>query len=351
MSTETQIWGPGYRVFLSHDSKVKTKAARLKCDLESYGISAFLAHTDIHPTEEWQEVIKEALRTMDAFVALLTEEFHNSNWTDQEVGYALCREVPIIPVRLGIDPYGFIGKFQGLSSGWEKAPQEIIKLLMDKHPKMVDAYIETVKQCGSFDDGNHLANMLDALPIFPDKQVRKLVDAFNGNSQVKGSYGFNGTYQSRHGEGLSAHLRRLGKDYDHEIVDDKIIFWNTLHMDLVREILLTIENFDPETSEINLNDYLRKKLMPNWCSKTIYIHIRLVEQNGFLNNKIIIGEDYLISDDTQILTRKGHDFLDSIRAPKTWDKAKKKSLEKFGMLTLESIKETVTEITQKSLTN
>jgi hypothetical protein len=49
---------------------------------------------------------------MDGFVALLTTEFHDSDWTDQEVGYALARRVPIISVRMGRDPYGFLGKFQ-----------------------------------------------------------------------------------------------------------------------------------------------------------------------------------------------------------------------------------------------
>jgi len=111
-SVTKRIWDNDcFRVFLSHKAEVKKEAAILKDKLKFYGISCFVAHEDIHPTKEWQNEIENALHTMDSFVALLTEEFHDSLWTDQEVGFAFGRGVPIISVKLGKDPYGFIGKF------------------------------------------------------------------------------------------------------------------------------------------------------------------------------------------------------------------------------------------------
>ena len=65
------------------------------------------------------EEIDLALRSMHALSALLTPDFHLSDWTDQEVGFALGRGVLVVPVRLGLDPYGFIGKVQGLSGSLE----------------------------------------------------------------------------------------------------------------------------------------------------------------------------------------------------------------------------------------
>ena len=109
---------------------MKCDTATLKDALRYYGISAFVAHEDIHPTKEWQDEIENALSTMDGFVALMTSGFHNSDWTDQEVGYALARAVPIIAMRLERDPYGFLGKFQALTSDWESAPEDIVKLLI-----------------------------------------------------------------------------------------------------------------------------------------------------------------------------------------------------------------------------
>ena len=86
----------------------------LKDELAIFGVSCFVAHKDIQPTKAWQDEIERALANMDGFVALMTVDFHDSDWADQEVGFALARGVPIIAVRLGRNPYGFIGKFQGL---------------------------------------------------------------------------------------------------------------------------------------------------------------------------------------------------------------------------------------------
>jgi hypothetical protein len=111
------IWREDYfHLFLSHVSAHKIAVSKLKHELELRGISAFVAHEDITPSLEWQNEIELALGSMQALAALLTPEFHASNWTDQEVGFALGKGVLVIPVRLGADPYGFIGKVQGISA-------------------------------------------------------------------------------------------------------------------------------------------------------------------------------------------------------------------------------------------
>lgn len=211
---QLRIWGQrGYRVFLSHKAEVKKQAANLKAQLGVFGVSCFVAHTDIHPTKEWQVEIEHALQSMDAFVALMTRDFHDSFWTDQEVGYAFGRGVPIISLRLGSDPYGFIGKFQALSCTWESAPAELIRLLLE-HPGMTSAYIDAVCDCESFDDANTLAAALPAIRVLTDGQAEQLVKAYSGNSQVHGSFGFNGTKPYSYGEGLAAHLTRImGRRY------------------------------------------------------------------------------------------------------------------------------------------
>ncbi len=209
-----RIWGNGgYRVFLSHKAEVKRKAADLKASLERFGITCFVAHEDIHPTKEWQDEIENALVSMDAFVALMTENFHDSMWTDQEVGFALCRGVPIIAVKLGKDPYGFIGKFQALSCQWDTASNEITKLLI-KQPRMLDAYISALEECSSFDEGNTLAEVLPYIDKLTDDQAKRCVSIFNENSEIRGSFGFNGTRSRYYGDGLAAHLSRMtGRKY------------------------------------------------------------------------------------------------------------------------------------------
>jgi hypothetical protein len=218
-----RIWDKNcFRVFLSHKTEVKKETAKLKEKLKVYGISCFVAHEDIHPTREWQNEIENALHTMDSFIALLTDNFHDSLWTDQEVGFAFGRGVPIISLRLGKDPYGFIGKFQALSSSWEDAALEIVKILISKEP-MINAYINAIKQCAKFDDSNKLAEILPFIERLTSSQTENLILAYNENSQVHDSYGFNGKMPRAYGKGLLHHLNRITELKHTLSFDEKIL--------------------------------------------------------------------------------------------------------------------------------
>jgi hypothetical protein len=213
-SDESRIWSENcYRVFLSHKAKVKVETSALKDKLEICGISAFVAHADIEPTKEWQEEIENALETMHAFVALMTEDFHDSKWTDQEVGYALARHVPIIAAQMGLNPYGFIGKFQALPCSWDDAPVSIVKLLI-KQPMMLEAYVNAVSRCKSYENGNLLSTIFPSIKSLTGPQTESLVSSFNDNIQLQGSYGFSGNWPSKFGPGLARHLSRItGNEY------------------------------------------------------------------------------------------------------------------------------------------
>jgi len=218
-----RIWADGqYRLFLSHKSEVKKETAELKTKLGLYGVCCFVAHADIHPTREWQDEIENALATMQGFVALMTEGFHDSNWTDQEVGFAFARDVPIIAARLGRDPYGFIGKFQGLSCTWSSAPEAIAKLLI-KHERMFDAYVSVLKSCPSFEMGNTLSAILPGIQNPTQEQRDALVDAYNANFELRGSFGFNGTRPTAYGKGLIAYLNDWDEQNRFADVDGQIV--------------------------------------------------------------------------------------------------------------------------------
>jgi len=129
-----RIWGKNQilKLFISHQHLDKIFATQLKSLLAKYGIAAFVAHQDIEPTFEWQKEIKRALNTMDVFVALLSPNFRTSNWTDQEIGYAVARNVLMIHVRDGQDPYGFINETQSLSmdiSNVDELAEKIVDII------------------------------------------------------------------------------------------------------------------------------------------------------------------------------------------------------------------------------
>jgi hypothetical protein len=224
---QKRIWGPdGFRLFLSHKAEMKRETALLKGKLQVFGVSCFVAHEDILATQAWQDEIENALASMDGFAALLTKGFHDSDWTDQEVGYALARRVPMIAVRLGKDPYGFIGKFQALTASWDECPEQLVRLLL-KHDRMVNAYVQAARRCTSFGDANTHAKLFPALGHLSTQQIDDLVAAYNESGELKGSFGFNGTNTMYYGSGLVFHLNRLGGQRRFKYATDRLLIEET----------------------------------------------------------------------------------------------------------------------------
>ncbi|HVK38363.1 MAG TPA: toll/interleukin-1 receptor domain-containing protein [Candidatus Kapabacteria bacterium] len=222
-SSLSRIWGDcGYRIFLSHKSEVKRETAAVKQQLARFGCGAFVAHEDVEPTREWVVEIENALASMDCFVALLTEGYHESNWTDQEVGYAVARGVPVISIRLGRDPYGFIGRFQALSATWETAVASVMRLLIEDS-RVFEAYSEALSRCASYERANELAIVLPHLRELSSVQLDRLVTIYNSNEELRGAFGFNGKYPSKYGGGLVTALNRLSKGTQYALVDGCLV--------------------------------------------------------------------------------------------------------------------------------
>lgn len=123
-----------FRLFISHISKDKLKATRLKLCMEKYHISGFVAHEDIHPTLEWQTEIERGLNTMDALISIHTPGFAQSNYTQQELGFAMGRGCKIICLEMGEQPTGFASKHQSLprrSRTAEQIAEEVETLLRE----------------------------------------------------------------------------------------------------------------------------------------------------------------------------------------------------------------------------
>jgi hypothetical protein len=195
--TLTRIWGAGHvRVFLSHKAKYKKQTSQLKEWLGFCGVACFVAHVDIKPTKEWQREIENALQSMDALVALFTEDFHESNWTDQEVGFALGRGVPVTAVCLGKDPCGLIGKRQGLQGcSWKDTGGMAAKIYEVLHERLPDqsrlfegalaAYSGSISFANS---AWKVKNVLSTFDTLTPVQVERVVRALRDNRQNRLSF-------------------------------------------------------------------------------------------------------------------------------------------------------------------
>lgn len=123
-----------FKLFISHLAAHKDRANRMKEALAPHHISGFVAHEDITPTREWQTEIERALFTMDAMLAIHTDGFSNSVWTQQELGVALGRGVKIISLKMDEDPKGFISKNQAVLRRGRNADgvaEEIVTILLN----------------------------------------------------------------------------------------------------------------------------------------------------------------------------------------------------------------------------
>ncbi len=183
------------KVFLSYSTQDKVIAGLIKSFLEPFGVEVFLAHEDIEPSYEWQEVIIEQLKTCNAFVPLLTENFHSSNWTDQETDFALSRQIPIIPIDAGEKPYGFIGKYQAFPFNMKemyKSCLGIIKIISTKlvlGEEFSNSLIEVFGSSNSFNEaGINSELLLEFSPSFTVQQKNDILKLAASNEQIYYSY-------------------------------------------------------------------------------------------------------------------------------------------------------------------
>ena len=132
--------------FLSYSHKNRKLARRLKEGLAEFGIEAFLADDDIGVSEHWRRVILKKLRDCEMFIPILTDAFVESEWTDQEAGFALARGKRVVPLKVDLGPYGFIGAFQALRLNG-KMPTETCWMIMGKSQGSRDSRTESQGKC------------------------------------------------------------------------------------------------------------------------------------------------------------------------------------------------------------
>ncbi|OGV55529.1 MAG: hypothetical protein A2X49_14285 [Lentisphaerae bacterium GWF2_52_8] len=191
------FWAPGhFRLFITHVSAMKNAAHSVKVALAPYQIAGFVAHDDIEPTKEWQAEIESALRTMDTLIAIITPEFMESKWCNQEVGIAIGRGKLVVPIRVGADPHGFLGKYQALtiekSATVNDIAREIFDIVVKHHQsyaRMADALVERLAQSSSFDMAKRTMTLIEQVPNMNHDQVARLVRTIDENLQVEKAFG------------------------------------------------------------------------------------------------------------------------------------------------------------------
>ena len=197
------LWKDSHlRLFVSHLTQHKLVAANLQSSLQRYGIDAFVAHDDIRPSVEWRNELELALSTCDVLIALLHKGFNESEWTDQEIGFAMGRGLPVLSIQFDHLPYGFIGRFQAFN-GSDKSSEVLAKEVFDTllveertRDKLAEALITQFESSNSFKEAKLNINLLEELSTWTQSYSDRIESAMQTNWQVSGSYGVPGKVKS-----------------------------------------------------------------------------------------------------------------------------------------------------------
>ncbi len=203
-----RLWPEGrFRLFLSHVSTHRITVSQLKEALSLRGVASFVAHEDIEPSLEWQHEIELALRSMHGLAALITPDFHPSRWTDHEVGWALGRGVLVVPVRLGTDPYGLMGKIQGVRGALERPKalaESLTRTLLTNSQtfgEMRRAVVNSFAAATSNQMALALGRLLaETITEVTDEEKASLWQACTDNAHVAGAVGVSEAIYSKFGE-------------------------------------------------------------------------------------------------------------------------------------------------------
>jgi len=177
--------------FLSYNSKDKVIAGRVKVCLEQYGVSVFLAHSDLEGGAQWEREIINRIRTCDVFLPFLSSQFKQSQWTDQEAGVAIASSRVIIPLSVkGVKPHGFLARYQAVEFNLEALDQSCRKVLSAMknnkklREKVQNSFIESFVRSDSFIEANQKSELLEDLGPYSGKQVSRILQGYLQNSQI-----------------------------------------------------------------------------------------------------------------------------------------------------------------------
>ena len=197
------IWKRGLvRLFVSHRDEHKAMANKLANALEPYGVSSFVAHDSIQPMTIWQSEILKGLESMEIMLAFVTDDFHDSVWTNQEIGFALGRNIPIVSLKLqGQDPNGFIGKQQALKWSYDsvaEAAPNIYEILADKLGNRERLQTSLVRAFVNSPDYNEAKRRFDRMrnvvSNLSDAELKDIIVGYRENDQLHNAIYLNNKY-------------------------------------------------------------------------------------------------------------------------------------------------------------
>ena len=108
---------------------------------------------------------------------------------------AIGRQVPVIPIRLGTDPYGFVGKYQAVAGAGKIAKiltKEVYDLLWRNSSvtiRLTESLIARFEASESYDQANTLMQIIEKrITSASPEMIERIEKAPRNNSQVRDAF-------------------------------------------------------------------------------------------------------------------------------------------------------------------
>lgn len=187
------FWKSGLaRVFISHRDIYKKEARELSDALSVYGMSCFVAHDTIKPLTTWRNEILKGLQTMEVMLAFITDDFGDSLYCNQEIGYALGKSTPIVSLQLSRKaPPGFISETQAVRASIDRPIEAARKLfpvlgeVLGRERRLDDVLIRNFIASPSYSEAKSRFELMNAhVPQLSPGQEAMIVEGFRDNDQL-----------------------------------------------------------------------------------------------------------------------------------------------------------------------
>jgi len=181
-------------VFINYSVKDEGIVEKIERELSHYPfLKTFRAPKDIIGGAIWEKEIKNKITQCDIMLAILTENYYDSEWPVQEIGVAWMSNKPILPISFkDTPPRGYIKNFQVKNFTYPLNYMEINNiaqmLLPDtEYPEqIIDELIEhRLSLSKGWKESNAIGNTIKRyIERFSVEQTNRVIGILNQNSEV-----------------------------------------------------------------------------------------------------------------------------------------------------------------------
>lgn len=178
------------RIFMSHKKEYRQIASEFKRLLDYECFDTFVAHEDIQDNELWKDSIKRDLTNTNVFVALVTDDFEQSVWCQQEVGWAVARNILTMGInfREPVPPLGFLGEQQLIKFiEYNNSVSRIKKVILENQSLKEIWRLSVLKEIGESINWNqvrHYWKMISNFDNLTTEETSLLRRAYDENEYV-----------------------------------------------------------------------------------------------------------------------------------------------------------------------